>query len=219
MIPILCENSIHLRKLELENYTMLESREFHQALALQPSLQVVKLQGDSEGVYRDDIDALVDSLTKLTKLRDLELREVSDYFHNEQVIELARHLVNLEELVIGGFCITDQVWPELSRLRSLRSLCFTASTSFTAEGILGFISKLGPGNSGLVLSVMNEETSSDLSEDSLISIRQALFKQVEGKFEFVLNRGEYCIMQPIRERILSRYANTEQDSYYSGDSD
>lgn len=46
---------------------------------------------------------------------------------------------------------------QLRLLRSLRRLEFSAVTHFTADGMLDFIGKLGIGNKGLVLDVMNSK--------------------------------------------------------------
>ncbi len=189
LTSVLLENSIHLRKLEVEGYTMRDNQDFHRALASQPDLLTVKLKGDSEDVVRDDLDILVGSLSNLVQLRDLQLREVSDYFRDEHICTLASKLTQLEELYTSGFGITDIVWWDISRLSNLRTLSFNAMTGFTLTGILGYISSLGAGNKGLVISIDNADPGSNLDEEEQRVVREALASKVEGRFNFTLMRG------------------------------
>ncbi len=70
MTPLLLENQIRLLKVTVEGYTMRDSRDFHQALAHQETLEGLWLRGDGEDVVRDDIDIFVESLSKLNHLRN-----------------------------------------------------------------------------------------------------------------------------------------------------
>lgn len=189
LTSVLLENSIQLRKIELEGYTMRDNKVFHRALASQPDLQSVKLQGDSDDVIRDDLDTLVDSLSHLVQLRDLQLREVSDYFGDEHICTLARKLHQLEELYTSGYGITDGIWHDVSRLSNLRTLSFNAMTRFTLDGILGYITGLGAGNKGLVISVDNAAPTSNLDEEEQSIVREAIATKAEGRFNFTLMRG------------------------------
>lgn len=189
MTPLLLENDIHLTKLEVEGYSMKDSRDFHQALAHQESLERVWLKGDGEEVVRDDLDVLVDALSKLRHLKDLRLRDVSDYFRDEHIRQLARSLPELEEFFTSGYGITDTIWNDVASLKFLRKLDLNAMTSFTLDGILEFISKLGPGNKGLLLAVMMADADSNLTDEEQTLIRETLAAKVEGRFEFTLMRG------------------------------
>ena len=189
LTPLLLDNQIHLLKVAVEGYTMRDSREFHQALAHQETLESLWLGGDGEGVVRDDIDIFVKSLSKLNRLRELSLRDVSDYFTDEHVCRLARNLPDLEGLWTSGFGITDAIWKDLSRLRKLKRLDFAAMTSFSAGGILQFISDLGPGNRGLVLVVMNADVDSNISDEEQATIRETLATKLDGRWDFTLMRG------------------------------
>ena len=189
MTPLLLDNKIHLVKLILEGYTMRDSRDFHRALAHQEALESLWLGGDGEGVVRDDIDIFVDSLSKLSHLRELSLRDVSDYFRDEHICQLARSLPELEGFWTSGFGITDAIWKDMSGLRKLKRLDFAAMTSFSAEGILQFISRLGPGNRGLVLVVMNADVDSNITDEEQAIIREALAKKIDGRWDFTLMRG------------------------------
>ncbi|KAI9719827.1 MAG: hypothetical protein M1812_003316 [Candelaria pacifica] len=218
LTSVLLENSIHLRKIEVEGYTMRDNQDFHRALASQPDLQSVKLKGESENIVRDDLDILVGSLSNLTKLRDLQLREVSDYFRDEHICTLASNLTRLEELYISGFGITDIVWRDISRLSNLRTLSFNAMTGFTLTGILGYISSLGASNKGLVISIDNADPGSNLDEDEQRVVREAIASKVEGRFNFTLMRGDDHPNLHFQTRPLMQQPDPDQPDF-EGDSD
>ncbi|MCJ1430061.1 hypothetical protein MMC29_007976 [Sticta canariensis] len=185
---VLLENSIRLTSLEYSGFVLRDSKEFHQALANQTSLQSLCLKGDVDEYALDAVDMLVESLSKLVNLTDLRLREISDFFIDHHIIQLASSLPKLEFWTTSGFGLTDCIWDKVATLRSLRRLDLSASTSFTAKGILGFIEQLRPGNKGLVLAVMNAEMDSELSPRELSLIRDSFARKVEGRFEFTLSR-------------------------------
>ena len=189
MTPLLLENDIHLTKLEVEGYSMRDSRDFHRALAHQGALERVWLKGEGEDVVRDDLDALVEALSKLRHLKDLRLRDVSDYFRDEHIRQLARSLPELEEFFTSGYGITDAIWDDVASLKFLRKLDLNAMTHFTLEGMLEFISKLGHGNKGMLLAVMMADAESNLTDEEQTLIRESLAAKVEGRFEFTLMRG------------------------------
>jgi len=189
MTPLLLENQIRLLKVTVEGYTMRDSRDFHQALAHQETLEGLWLRGDGEDVVRDDIDIFVESLSKLNHLRELSLGEVSDYFRDEHICRLARSLPELEGFWTSGFGITDAIWKDVSGVRKLRRLEFAAMTNFTVDGILEFISMLGHGNKGLVLAVMNADVDSNLTDDEQAIIRETLATTLDGRWDFALMRG------------------------------
>jgi hypothetical protein len=73
--PVMLEHNIRLTHLELYNYVLKDHRAFHQALVQQQSsLEYLSLSGDTDEMFRDDLDILVDSLKQLVLLRELELR-------------------------------------------------------------------------------------------------------------------------------------------------
>ncbi len=189
MTPLLLDNQIHLLKVTIEGYTMRDSRDFHQALAHQTTLESLWLKGNGEGVVRDDIDVFVDSLSKLSHLRELSLRDVSDYFRDEHICRLAQSLPELEGFWTSGFGITDAIWKDMSSLRRLKRLDFAAMTSFSADGILHFISELGPGNKGLVMVVMNADIDSNITDEEQAIIRDTLATKLDGRWDFTLMRG------------------------------
>lgn len=190
MPSILLENSIKLTKLEFEGYAMRNSKDFHQALGNQTSLQSLWLKGESDETG-DGIEILVESLSKLVNLTDLRLREISDPFANEHISTLARSLPKLEVWWTSGYGITDTIWDDIASLKSLRRLDLMALSSFTANGILGFVHDLGPGNKGFSLAIMMADMDSDLTQGEQTLIRDTLAERVEGRFEFTLMRGIY----------------------------
>ncbi|KAI4162830.1 MAG: hypothetical protein LQ342_003547 [Letrouitia transgressa] len=187
--PILLEDGIKLTNLELGGYAMADSREFHQALANQVTLQELLLTGECDNETGDGTAILVESLSQLTNLTDLRLRDISDYFNDEVIQRLARSLPKLEVWWTSGWAITDAIWEEVAKLKSLRRLDFTALTRFTANGILDFILNLGPGNHNFVLAVMMADLDCDLSEAEQTMIRETMAERVSGRFEFQLYRG------------------------------
>ena len=198
---VLLENDIRLTSLELDcyeqseeyesGYLMSESRNFHQALANQPTLEILYLNGESSEVSLD-VDILVDSLSKLQKLKDLRLRFISDYFLDRHIRQLAQSLPRLEIWWTHGWAVTDAVWIDIASLKLLRRLDFNANTRFTANGILNFIMELGPGNQGFELGINRADMDFDLSDEEQDMIREALASQVGGRFDFQLVRGIRC---------------------------
>ncbi|KAL8896065.1 MAG: hypothetical protein Q9207_007889 [Kuettlingeria erythrocarpa] len=185
--PILLENDIHLVNLEVRGYMMADARDFHQALANQPSLQELQLQGESDEVG-DGVAILVESLSQLTNLTDLRLQDISDYFTDEVIGRLARSLPKLEGWWTSGWGVTDAIWNDIAKLKSLRRLDMAALSRFTANGILDFILNLGHGNEGLALAITNADVDCDLSEEEQSTIRESIAARVDGRFEFQLYR-------------------------------
>lgn len=186
--PILLENDIHLVNLEVRGYMMADARNFHQALANQPSLQELQLQGESDEAG-DGVAILVESLSQLMNLTDLRLQDISDYFTDEVIGRLARSLPKLEGWWTSGWGVTDAIWKDIAKLKSLRRLDMAALSRFTANGILDFILDLGKGNEGLALAITNADVDCDLSEEEQSTIQESIAARVDGRFEFQLYRG------------------------------
>lgn len=73
-------------------------------------------------------------------------------------------------------------------LHNLRALEIQALTSFSVNGILGYISTLQPTNQGLNLLVLNQNPDYDISEKEQSVIQKSIAEKVDGRFEFVLFR-------------------------------
>lgn len=184
LIPILIDNQIQLLKVAVEGYILSEDSGFHQGLAHQTTLESLKLDGDGDEVSHGDIEFFLESLCYLTHLRELSLRDVSDCFEDEHICQLAQSLPELEALWTSGFGITDAIWEDMSSLSKLKRLDIAAVTRFTADGILHFISELGPGNQGLVLVVMNADVGSNISDEEQTIIRESLATKLDGRWDF-----------------------------------
>ncbi|OCK79276.1 hypothetical protein K432DRAFT_355214 [Lepidopterella palustris CBS 459.81] len=185
VLPLLLEENIHFRKIEVDSYVASTNRAFHQALTHQrSSLRVLFLSGDGDEMFRDDVDILVDSLTELTELRELELRGVSDWLKDEHFIPILDRLKLLEDLYISGLEVTDDILEKVAGLRNLRSVTFMAMSKFTMDGLLQFISKLGPGNQGIVIMDSLADPTTLLSDDELALVRETLAMKVGGRLEY-----------------------------------
>lgn len=181
-------NNIRLRKLQVVGYPLLGNQDFHKALSHQTGLESLELRADAEGVFGDDLVAVVDSISLLTKLRYLDLLSTSDYFHTLHVMKLANHLVNLEEFQFGGYDATDDLWRALANLHHLRALNIHALSTFSYDGILAYISSLQDTNQGLTLSIMNQHTAYGLKEQQEDFLRQSIVAKADGKLDFTLYR-------------------------------
>lgn len=187
LTPFLREPGLELAHLVLDSYMMSESREFHQALALQTKLRSLQLNGeDSEAI--SDNDVLVESLSKLSNLVELKVLRISANFSEHHIRTLALSLKKLESFWTSGFHITDNILPDIAKLERLKELDFNADTRFTADGIMDFILSLGAGNRGLVLSVSLQDTDSDIPEREQNIIRETISSHLGGRFVFELVR-------------------------------
>lgn len=178
---ILLENDIHLISLEYKGGDGFpESEMFYKALPNCTSLQYLDLKEDNE-MKEEEADRVVESLSKLVNPTDLCLGEESYLLNDRQVARLARSLPKFENWSTGGYKLTDAIWSPLAFLRSLRRVNLGIYSNFTAYGILDFLEKLGPGNKGMVLTVMYEDPDPDDSGYSLQVhelIREEIAKKV-----------------------------------------
>lgn len=184
-------DNIRLRKLELIGYPVVGSREFHRALSWQTSLESLTLHADTEDWEYDDTVILVASICKLTNLRELDLCEASDNFPSSETSQIALSLPQLEKFTISGYDLTDTIWPDMAGLRYLRALTIHAISSFTFDGFLNYINALHPTNHGIVLSVMSQNKSHDLSDSEKTVIQTSIMEKVDGRFEFFLYRDTH----------------------------
>jgi hypothetical protein len=184
---VLVAEDIKLLSLSLTGYTMVGARHFHRALASQDSLQRLSLRGEGSEIPEDN-ELLVQAICQLHNLHELELKDISDYFTPDHLLSLAPYLPHLEKLWIGGDLFNDDVWNAFLCLPKLRSLAIHALSEFTAQGILDFIAQLGPGNTGMSLTILNSITS--LTEEAQSLIRDILKHNLDGTFDFGLAQGE-----------------------------
>ena len=193
--PLLLDPSIHLQSLELNRYNASSARSFHAALSSQASsLRSLILKADGETC---DCDLLVANLCRCTKLKDLHLFYVSDFFQDSHINALANSMPELEEFVVSGWNISDAIWPTLSQLHSLHRLDVNAFSTFTFDAVLDYINSLSPGNQGLALSISMADPTYPLSEAEQNMARETLAARVEGRFDYALARGTPCRQGPM----------------------
>lgn len=183
----LTDQGPHLTTLSVSNYSMTGSREFHEALASQKKLQNLYLRGEGSD-NPDDNSALVHGIGQLTGLRELELKDISDGFFPDHVMTLTPFLPRLERLWITGDYFDDAIWDAFC-LPQLKSLAIHALSEFTVEGILDFITRLGPGNKGFNLSILNATVPGKLSDEEQRVVREMLQYSLNGSLDFVLAYG------------------------------
>ncbi|KAF2191035.1 hypothetical protein K469DRAFT_362915 [Zopfia rhizophila CBS 207.26] len=185
VVPLLLEEKIKLRKLEIDSYVPKDSQIFHQALTHQrSSLRFLSLSGDTDGMFRDDIDILVESLKQLTELRVLKLLLVQEVFQDYHLVDIIDNLRFLEELYVTGIEIKDDVLDSIAKLSNLRSVAFAGISKFTTDGLLEFVSRLSPGNHGIRIMVDMADPDTLLSDEEVALVRESLVEKVGGTLEY-----------------------------------
>lgn len=187
--PMLYQEEINISHLNIDSYVAHNAADFHRALASHTSLQWLHLAADSEAMTRDDIDIIVDSLAQLHQLKHVKLLGVSDFFNDEHIITLARNLPHLDELYFTGLQVSDAVLPELANLKELRRLDIASISTFTFEGLMDFVDRLGPGNRGIEVMVSSAAQDTRLSDDEVLLINQNFATKAGGKLDYVPFRG------------------------------
>lgn len=189
MTPVLLEHNIRLISLEIDSYTLKDHKTFHQALVhQQASLRNLSLSGDTEGMYRDDLDVLVDSLKQLHELRDLKLI-LPEILRDEHLVTIIGSLTLLEDLYVSGLELNDVVLGSLAKLPNLRNVTLSGISKFTMDGLLEFVSQLGPGNQNIRVTVDMADPESLLSDEVLSMVRDCLFEKTGGSLEYMAFRG------------------------------
>ncbi|KAK8192509.1 hypothetical protein M8818_007679 [Zalaria obscura] len=191
---ILSGSDIQLEKLEINAtkedclYVVKDHQAFHLALSQQRNLRSLLLKANPDPPSRDDLEILCSTLCALTELRELKLSRTSDYFTDSHVHMLAQSLVNLEDLYVSGYGITDNALISVSSLGNLKSANFSGLTYFTKDGLLNFVDRLGPGNQGLAVFVDAADPDRGLTDMAQDQVREALAEKVQGRFEYQLLR-------------------------------
>jgi len=179
--PVLLENKIKLRRLNIDSYVLKDSRVFHRSLVHQKaSLSALSLMGDTDEMGYDDIEILVDSLRQLTELRTLQLL-VQEVFRDDHIISIISNLTKLEDLCISGLEINDEVLESIGDLKNLRAVTFSR---FTTNGLLDLIERLGPGNQGIRIMVEMAEPDTLLTDEEVAYVRESLATKVGGTLEY-----------------------------------
>ena len=175
---------IQLQTLKLCPHNIYYEKAFCRALAAKSSLRelhftfinIGELGQNDFGFHQEDLLEAILSLKSLESLYigHKELRE-------EFTISVGKRLTNLRSFQIACGCLTDAIWPSMQNMKSLKSFIVDCENVFSFDGILSFISNLGPGNEGLYIqlnspsSILTEERmialqSPDLTEEQIMSI-------------------------------------------------
>lgn len=190
LTPILLEHKIKLRHLEVDSYVLNENRQFHQALVHQKdSLAFLSLSGETDGMFRDDLDIIVDALQQLVQLKTLRLL-LQEVFREEHLILIIRNLSLLEELCMYGLELNDRILEFVGNLGNLRSATLGGISKFTTDGLLEFISRLGPGNQGIRVMIDQADPETLLPDEELALVRESLMERVEGTMDYIPTRGK-----------------------------
>ncbi|KAH7088351.1 hypothetical protein FB567DRAFT_468986 [Paraphoma chrysanthemicola] len=187
-MPVLLERNIRLEHLELDNYTLKDHKKFHQALVHQKdSLKYLSLSGDTDGMFRDDLDALVDSLKQLYQLRVLKLI-LPEVLSDQRLVDIINNLSMLEDLFVNGLELNDVVLDSVATLPKLKSVTLSGISKFTVDGLLKFVGSLGPGNAGIRVTIDMADPDTLLPQESIDVIASFLADKTGGTFDYIALR-------------------------------
>lgn len=187
--PILLQDDVKLSNLSVDLYAAHAGAEFHRALAHHTSLQWLHLAADSDGMTRDDVDTIIENLVQLKQLKQVKLIGVSDFFNDEHIITLARNLPHLEDVYFTGLRVSDAVLPDLANLKELRRLEVASISTFTFDGLLDFVDRLGAGNRGFEFMVSSAAPEAKLPDSEVKFINQTFAEKMGGKLDYDPWRG------------------------------
>ncbi|KAL4785158.1 hypothetical protein BJX76DRAFT_347213 [Aspergillus varians] len=187
---VMMSDDIHLTSLSFAGFKLSRHGGFPSALGSHTSLQYLYLRGEGSEDPQDN-NLLVSAVGVLSNLRELELKDVSDCFTMEQVEAVTSFVPHLERLWISGEAFNDSIWPAFLCLSKLKSLAIYALSNFTANGVIDFVSQLGPGNRGLNLSVLNATSGVNFPEETQSMIREVLAENLDGSFDISLAQEEF----------------------------
>lgn len=189
LTPLILEHKIQLRSLEIDSYVLKDSRQFHQALVHQKnSLTYLSLSGDTDGMFRDDVDILVDSLKELKQMETLRLL-LQEMFREEHLISVVSNLSRLVELYVSGLELTDSLLEVVGTLPNLRSVAFAGISKFTIVGLTGFIHQLGPTNAGIRVMIDMADPDTLIDDGEVSDLRILLAEKVGGTLDYTPWRG------------------------------
>ncbi|RAQ59922.1 hypothetical protein COH20_002486 [Aspergillus flavus] len=180
---VLPEESLRLSSLSVEGCRTHDAILFHETLHHQSSLQYLYLEGH-EINQPEHNGSLVRSISQLNSLRELELEHISDGFTTDHLKTLTPCLPHLERLRISGEYFRDDALDAFLCLHRLQSLIIDGPNSFTTQGLLSFITQLGPGNRGFALSIFKSANGTDITEEAQKPIRELLESKLDGAFLF-----------------------------------
>ena len=199
LTPVLLEHGIQLEHLDIDSYVLKDHRTFHQALVhQQANLVELTLSGDTDGMFRDDLDILVDSLKQLKILRRLSL-SLFELLRDEHVIAILQGLTQLETIYISGLELNDVILPIIGELPNLRDVTLSGISKFSVDGLFDFISQLGPGNQGIRVTIDMADPETLLTEENQIALKDYLAQHAGGTLDYIAYKGK---PQPPPPRFL-----------------
>ena len=130
----------------------------------------------------------MDSLKQLKELRDLKLI-LPEILRDEHLITIISNLTLLEDLYVNGLELNDIVLDSLSSLPNLRNVTLSGISKFTTDGLLDFVSRLGPGSQGIRVTIDMADPDTMLPDEDLGVIRDCLIEKIGGTLEYMTLRG------------------------------
>ncbi|KAJ4350743.1 hypothetical protein N0V95_004475 [Ascochyta clinopodiicola] len=213
--PVLMEPEMQLEHLDIDSYVLKDHKAFHQALVhQQTNLLELSLSGDTDGMFRDDLDILVDSLKQLKSIRRLSLL-LPEVLRDEHVIAIVQDLTQLEMVYVSGLELNDVILPGIGELPCLRDITLSGISKFSFDGLFDFISQLGPGNQGIRLTIDMADPDTLLTEDNLATLKEHLAQQTGGAFDYAAYKGEsrsFVFAQPSNKLIVEVQIQVSQTS-------
>jgi hypothetical protein len=189
--PVLLEHDMRLEQLEVDSYVLKDHKGFHQALVHQQTTLIeLSLSGDTDGMFRDDLDILVDSLKQLKAMRRLSLL-IPEILRDEHIITLLQGLTQLESVYVTGLELNDIILPSIGGLPNLRDITLSGISKFSADGLIEFISQLGPGNHGIRVTIDMADPDTLIDDGSLTLVKDCLTQQVGGVMEYMAHKGKF----------------------------
>jgi hypothetical protein len=216
LAKVLVDDRIRLETLQMRCYFTENNDDFHHALSLQAeSLQSLILQRKRHAVVQNEA-SLLQAICKLSELRELDLKEVSDYYTTGHVMTIMPYLTKLERFSVNGLSFDDDLWPSFLAVKHLRFLAIHAYSEFTAEGILDFVSQLSPNNNGFHLIITSAAADSAIPTDAQSVISDALAQNVGGAFDYEVLIGEFCLsLAFLYELLIFQTESDSEDSFVS----
>jgi hypothetical protein len=187
--PVLLEHEMRLEHLEIDSYILKDHKTFHRALVhQQANLVELTLNGETEGMFRDDLDILVDSLKQLKSLQRLSLT-LLEVLRDEHIMTIFQDLKQLETIYVTGLELNDDILPTFGGLPNLRDVTLSGISKFSKDGLDEFISMLGPGNQGIRVTIDQADPETALSDKEQTMLAEHLAQHVGGTFDYTLYRG------------------------------
>ncbi|KAJ4382364.1 hypothetical protein N0V86_002699 [Didymella sp. IMI 355093] len=191
MTPVLLEHDVKLEHLEIDSYVLKDHKTFHQALVHQQAhLVELSLNGEPDGMFRDDLDILVDSLKQMKAMRRLSLT-LPEVLRDEHIIAIFQDLKQLETIYVTGLELNDGVLPTIGGLPNLRDVTLSGISKFTFDGLFDFISTLGPGNQGIRVIIDQADPETALTDENQTVLSEYLTEHAGGTFDYTLFKDPY----------------------------